>query len=152
MLSYFDLFFEKFSKKYFGFFSGNFFSSEILSLRLPFCWPLILRAIFSALSLEIHRLALVCIFAQVSSARSCSWVSPWAGRLCGCGPPPGVAGRQADDSLSAFSRRVFMCCLVFLQLVPSALPTILRRTKKKKYPCFCVVLSRLLSGVFPSVK
>ena len=56
-------FLKKISKKYFGFFSGNFISSEILSLRLPFCWPLVLRAIFSSLSPGIYRLfrrVLVC--------------------------------------------------------------------------------------------
>ena len=54
---------KKFRKNILDFFSGNFISSEILSLRLPFCWPLVLRAIFSSLSPEIYRLfrrVLVC--------------------------------------------------------------------------------------------
>ena len=46
-------------------------NSFLTRLRLPFCWPSFFGAIFSALSPGIHRLALVCIFAQRSSVRSC---------------------------------------------------------------------------------
>ena len=70
MLSYFDSFFEKFSKKYFRFFPG------IYSLWKSFSYDCILFvvvfwSVFSALTPGIHRLALVCIFAQRSSVRSC---------------------------------------------------------------------------------
>ena len=43
-------FFEKIFGKIFWIFPGNLFFSETLSLRLPFCWPSFLGAIFSALS------------------------------------------------------------------------------------------------------
>ena len=74
MCSYTSIYFSKnFRKNILDFFRefillGN---SFLTRLRLPFCWPSFFGAIFSALSPGIHRLALLCIFAQRSSVRSC---------------------------------------------------------------------------------
>ena len=69
MCSYTSIYFSKnFRKNILDFFRefillGN---SFLTRLRLPFCWPSFFGAIFSALSPGIHRLALVCSYAQVS--------------------------------------------------------------------------------------
>ena len=104
MLLFFDLFFEKFSKKYIGFFPG------IYSLRKSFSYDCILFwSDFSALTPGIHRLARVYICVSLFGPFLPIGFRPWAGRLCGCWSPPGVAGCQADNSPVFVHFDVFLC-------------------------------------------
>ena len=128
MLLYFDFFFRKNFGKIFKIFSGNLFSSEVHSLRLPFCWPSLLGAIFSALFPGIHRLALVCIFAQRSSVRSCPLAfAPGQAVYVVAGHPPGwrAARPMISSPVFVFFDVLFFAASCLLRLIPPVLPAVL---------------------------
>ena len=127
MLSYFDSFFEKFSKKYFRFFPG------IYSLWKSFSYDCILFVVvfwsgFSALTLGIHRLARVCTFAQASSARSCPLAfAPGQAVYVVAGHPPGwrAARPMISSPVFVFFDVLFFAASCLLRLIPPVLPAVL---------------------------
>ena len=131
MLSYFDSFFEKFSKKKKIFLD---FFREFILFGNPFLTIAVLLVVvfwsdISALTPGIHRLARVCTFAQASSARSCPLAfAPGPVVYVVAGHPPGWrAARPIILRFSSISTRFCVPPRVFAACVSGFAGGFLRR-------------------------
>ena len=132
MLSYFDSFFEKFSKKKKNIYFWDFFREFIL-FGNPFLTIAVLLVVvfwsdISALTPGIHRLARVCTFAQASSARSCPLAfAPGQAVYVVAGHPPGwrAARPMISSPVFVFFDVLFFAASCLLRLIPPVLPAVL---------------------------
>ena len=123
MLLFFDLFFEKFSKKYIGFFPG------IYSLRKSFSYDCILFwSDFSALTPGIHRLSRVYICVSLFGCSCPSAFAPGPVVYVVAGHPPGWrAARPIILRFSSISTRFCVPPRVFAACVSGFAGGFLRR-------------------------